>query len=84
MVALVTYNVYNFRHSITFNAEMLVGSLGSLGVLLLAKKKGLIATIKPSLTPLCCSDIFVSEHLLEQMLVMAGELEGEGVRIVSR
>ncbi len=80
MIALVTYNVYNFRHSITFNAEILVGSLG---VLLLAKKKGLIATIKPSLTRLCCSDIFVSERLLEQMLVMAGELGGEGVRIVS-
>jgi len=50
--------------------------MGSLGVLLLAKKKGLIATIKPSLTLLRCSDIFVSEHLLEQMLVIAGESEG--------
>ena len=52
--------------------------MGSLGVLLLAKKKGLIATIKPLLTRLRCSDIFVSEHLLDQMLVMAGELEQEG------
>lgn len=50
--------------------------MGSLGVLLLAKKEGLIATIKPALTQLRCSDIFVSEHLLEQMLVMAGESEG--------
>ncbi|MGZ8946905.1 MAG: DUF3368 domain-containing protein [Methylococcaceae bacterium] len=72
MVALVTCNGFNFRHSITFNAEILVGSLG---VLLLAKKKGLITTIKPSLTRLCCSDIFVSEHLFEQMLVMAGASE---------
>jgi uncharacterized protein len=50
--------------------------MGSLGVLLLAKKKGLITTIKPSLTLLRCSDIFISEHLLDQMLVMAGESEG--------
>ncbi len=50
--------------------------MGSLGVLLLAKKKGLIVAIKPSLTLLRCSDIFVSAHLLEQMLVMAGESEG--------
>jgi Predicted nucleic acid-binding protein, contains PIN domain len=47
--------------------------MGSLDVLLLAKKKGLIATIKPSLTRLRCSDIYVSEHLLEQILMMAGE-----------
>jgi len=50
--------------------------MGSLGVLLLAKKKGLIVAIKPPLTLLRCSDIFVSAHLLEQMLVMAGESEG--------
>lgn len=47
--------------------------MGSLGVLLLAKKQELIATIKPALTRLRCSDIFVSEHLLDQLLVMAGE-----------
>ena len=47
--------------------------MGSLGVLHLAKKKGLIATLKPSLTRLRCSDIFVSEHLLDQLLVMSGE-----------
>ncbi len=52
--------------------------MGSLGVLILAKKKGLIATIKPLLTRLRCSEIFVSEHLLDQMLAMAGESEGEG------
>ena len=50
--------------------------MGSLGVLLLAKKKGLITTVKPLLTLLRCSDIFVSEHLLDQVLVMAGESEG--------
>lgn len=52
--------------------------MGSLGVLLLAKKKGLIATIKPSLTLLRCSDIFVSELLLDQMLAMSGESEKLG------
>jgi predicted nucleic acid-binding protein len=50
--------------------------MGSLGVLLLAKKNGLIPKIKPLLTRLRCSDIFISEHLLVQMLVMAGESEG--------
>lgn len=52
--------------------------MGSLGVLLLAKKKGLITTIKPSLTLLRCSDIFVSELLLDQILAMSGESEKEG------
>ena len=47
--------------------------MGSLGVLLLAKKKGLIVAIKPLLTLLRCSDIFISDHLLDQMLVIAGE-----------
>ncbi|WP_333879234.1 DUF3368 domain-containing protein [Methylobacter sp.] len=47
--------------------------MGSLGVLLLAKKTGLIAAIKPSLILLRCSDIFISEHLLDQILIMAGE-----------
>lgn len=47
--------------------------MGSLGVLLLAKKNGLIATIEPLLTRLRCSDIFVSEYLLDQMLMLAGE-----------
>jgi uncharacterized protein len=50
--------------------------MGSLGVLLLAKKKGLIARIKPSLAMLRCSDIFVSEHLLDQIWAMIGETEG--------
>lgn len=50
--------------------------MGSLGILLLAKNKGLISTIKPLLIRLRCSDIFVSEYLLDQMLVMAGESEG--------
>ena len=47
--------------------------MGSLGVLLLAKKKGLIASIKPLVTQLRCSDIFFSDNLLDQILVVAGE-----------
>ncbi|TRW91964.1 DUF3368 domain-containing protein [Candidatus Methylobacter oryzae] len=47
--------------------------MGSLGVLLLAKKKGLIVAIKPSLSKLRCSDIFISNDLLDQVLVVAGE-----------
>lgn len=47
--------------------------MGSLGVLLLAKRQGLIETIKPALALLRCSDIFISEQLLDQVLVMADE-----------
>lgn len=47
--------------------------MGSLGVLLLAKKEGLIVAIKPLLTKLRCSDIFISNNLLDQILMVAGE-----------
>jgi uncharacterized protein len=47
--------------------------MGSLGVLLLAKKQGLIVTVEPLLKRLRYSDIFVSDQLLDQLLVMAGE-----------
>lgn len=47
--------------------------MGSLGVLLLAKDSGFIATIKPAITSLRCSDIFISEQLLDQILALAGE-----------
>lgn len=47
--------------------------MGSLGVLLLAKQKGLITTIKPCINRLRSSDIFISEHLLEKLLVVANE-----------
>lgn len=49
--------------------------MGSLGVLLLAKKQGLIISIQPLLDRLRNSDIFVSDQLLDQVLVMAGESE---------
>ncbi|MDP2903702.1 MAG: DUF3368 domain-containing protein [Methylovulum sp.] len=47
--------------------------MGSLGVLLLAKQKGLVVSIKPLLTRLRCSEIFISDQLLDQLLVMANE-----------
>jgi len=47
--------------------------MGSLGVLLLAKQKGLVVSIKPLLTRLRCSDIFISDQLLDQLLIMANE-----------
>ena len=48
--------------------------MGSLGVLLLAKQRGLIVTIRPLLDRLSDSDIFVSDNLLERILVLAGEM----------
>jgi uncharacterized protein len=47
--------------------------MGSLGVLLLAKKQGLIDSVKPLLNRLRNSYIYVSEELLDQVLVLAGE-----------
>ena len=47
--------------------------MGSLGVLLLAKQQQLIVTIRPLLDKLNESDIFVSDDLLERILVLAGE-----------
>ena len=47
--------------------------MGSLGVLLLAKQKGLVPLLKPLLTKLRCADIFIGEQLLGQILVLAGE-----------
>ena len=43
--------------------------MGSLGVLLLAKQQQLIVTIRPLLDKLNDSDIFVSDDLLERILV---------------
>jgi uncharacterized protein len=47
--------------------------MGSLGVLLLAKKQGLIGSVQPLLDRLRNSDIYVSDQLLDQVLAMAGE-----------
>lgn len=47
--------------------------IGSLGVLLLAKRKGFIHEIKPFLCKLQNSDIFFSEDLFQQILSVANE-----------
>lgn len=47
--------------------------MGSLGVLLLAKQKGLIVAIKPYINRLRSSDIFISDQLLEKLLTIANE-----------
>ncbi|WP_157844938.1 DUF3368 domain-containing protein [Methylocucumis oryzae] len=47
--------------------------MGSLGVLLLAKQKGLVVSIKPLLTRLRCSEVFISDKLLDQLLAMVNE-----------
>ena len=47
--------------------------MGSLGVLLLAKQKGLVTAVKPLLSRLRCSDIYISEKLLDRLLIIAGE-----------
>jgi len=51
--------------------------VGSLGVLLLAKQKGLIKQIKPVLDKLCVSEINVSERLVKKTLQLAGELHSK-------
>ncbi len=47
--------------------------IGSLGVLLLGKKKGYLTTIKSKIDILKKSDIFFSEELLQNTLTLAGE-----------
>lgn len=46
---------------------------GSLGVLLMAKRRGLLPTIRPSLDRLRASDIHLSDELSREILAMAGE-----------
>jgi predicted nucleic acid-binding protein len=47
--------------------------IGSLGVLIMAKRRGLLQSIKPSLDLLRLSTTRISEFLYEQALKMAGE-----------
>jgi len=46
---------------------------GSLGVLLMAKRRGFLPTIRPSLDRLRASDIHLSDELFREILAMAGE-----------
>lgn len=47
--------------------------IGSLGVLLFAKKKGLIELVKPSIENLQASGIHISKSLIQRILLLAKE-----------
>lgn len=47
---------------------------GSQGILLLAKHKGLIPSVKPYIERLSVSDIRINENLIRKTLLLAGEL----------
>lgn len=48
-------------------------ALGSLGVLVLAKKQGLVTSIRPKIELLRSSELFLAESLLSKALELAGE-----------
>jgi len=48
--------------------------IGSLGILIMAKRKDLLQTIRPSLDILRHSSTRISDFLYEQALIMAGEI----------
>ena len=50
-----------------------IKTVGSLGVLLHAKRAGLIASIAPLLAQIDASPVFISRNLLETVLELAGE-----------
>ncbi|MBS3964613.1 MAG: DUF3368 domain-containing protein [Methylomonas sp.] len=50
-----------------------ISTVGSLGVLLVAKEKGLISEIAPMLVQIEQSDIYLSEELITTVLALAGE-----------
>jgi predicted nucleic acid-binding protein len=47
--------------------------IGSLGILLLAKRKGFITQVAPQLKKLQASNVYVANKLIEQVLRLAGE-----------
>ena len=46
---------------------------GTVGLLLRAKERGLIAEVKPILDELIANDFYISEHVYKEILHMAGE-----------
>jgi predicted nucleic acid-binding protein len=50
-----------------------IKTIGSVGVLILAKKAGLITKVKPSLDLIIASQIYMSSDLINAVLAMAGE-----------
>jgi len=52
-----------------------INTIGSLGVLLLAKRAGLIPSIAPLLVQIGESPVFISKGLIQTVLELAGELD---------
>ncbi len=50
-----------------------ISTIGSLGVLLAAKEKGLVAEVSPLLRKLESSDIYLSQQVIATVLQLAGE-----------
>jgi predicted nucleic acid-binding protein len=50
-----------------------INCIGSIGVLLLAKRKNLLTEIKPSLIKILNSNIFISQKIINAALIEAGE-----------
>jgi len=51
-----------------------IKSLGTLGVLLLAKRRGVIKSVKPAISKLQETGLWLSEDLIRMVLKEAGEL----------
>lgn len=52
-----------------------INTIGSLGVLLLAKRIGLISSVAPLLVQIKASPVFISKGLIQTVLELAGELD---------
>jgi predicted nucleic acid-binding protein len=52
-----------------------IRTIGSLGVLLQAKRVGLIPAVAPLLNQITCSPLFISSNLIALTLELAGEAE---------
>jgi len=50
-----------------------VNVIGSLGVMILAKERGLITLIRDDVEKLISSDVFISENLINRVLASVGE-----------
>jgi predicted nucleic acid-binding protein len=55
-----------------------IKTVGSLGVLLQAKRAGLIPLVAPLIEQIAASPIFISENLMQTVLELAGETVGRG------
>ncbi|MEQ6341936.1 MAG: DUF3368 domain-containing protein [Gammaproteobacteria bacterium] len=55
-----------------------IKTVGSLGVLLQAKRIGLIPRVAPLVEQIAASSVFMSENLIQSVLELAGETGGRG------